>query len=174
MRKRIAEMTEEERAKYRAMKSASDRRYRENNKEKLVDKSRKYYLENKESISIKSAQKYRETSEVVKARTKAWKERNRAKHNANCMARYTKKLNATPGWLDELMLLVIDEYYDLAQKMQKLTGVPHEVDHIIPLQGKNVCGLNVPWNLQLLTQSENASKKNKVFQELARDVQGWK
>ena len=72
-----------------------------------------------------------------------WRNENRGKTRATSAKRRARKLNATPIWAD---LKAIQSIYERASE-QGLT-----VDHIIPLQGENVCGLHVPLNLQLLTQ----------------------
>lgn len=65
---------------------------------------------------------------------------------------------ATPSWAD---LKQIAKIYSEAKYKTKTTGVVHHVDHIVPLRGKNVCGLHCENNLQILTASENLKKGNK-------------
>ena len=45
-------------------------------------------------------------------------------------------------------------------EMTKRTGIQHSVDHIIPLAGSDVSGLNVPWNLQVIPLKDNLEKYN--------------
>lgn len=60
----------------------------------------------------------------------------------------------------ELFEMVESEVYSLAKLRTVLTGVPHQVDHIVPLNSKHVCGLHSEHNFQVLTASANSSKRN--------------
>jgi hypothetical protein len=68
--------------------------------------------------------------------------------------RRAAKLERTPKWLTTDQRNQMKEIY-------KNCPEEHDVDHIVPLQGKNVSGLHVPWNLQYLTSKENRKKGNK-------------
>lgn len=67
----------------------------------------------------------------------------------------------TPTWLSKSQWTEIKQFYKDAEYLRNYAKVWIVVDHIIPLRGRDVCGLHVPWNLQLLTAQENCSKHNK-------------
>jgi hypothetical protein len=96
---------------------------------------------------------------------KAYKLANPDKRNAIQAKRRASNLQATPKWLTTEQLKQILTFYVEAKRLEQETGVKYHVDHIIPLQGSNVCGLHVPWNLQILSATENLSKGNKVIND---------
>lgn len=163
-------------------------RYQKNKETKKLY-SRKYYKKNKSRINkarkteeyrkkarIYAKIKYKENPEYFKlSRIKAkdyrkkyhkkywpkYRKKNKSKLRAN-KARYKyKKKKATPKWLTKRQWKEIDMFYIKATEMTTTYKVEYEVDHIIPIQGKNVSGLHVPWNLQILTREQNRDKTNK-------------
>jgi hypothetical protein len=71
--------------------------------------------------------------------------------------RQAKKLKATPKWASREAM---QAFYRMAVELTEM-GVPHDVDHIIPLQHKLVCGLHCEANLQVLPRWSTPSKKGK-------------
>lgn len=100
--------------------------------------------------------------EMRKEIAKKYRLANLDKDAAKTAKRRAAKLNATPTWLCKQQLEDIQAFYTVAKKLENVCSVKYHVDHIIPLQGKKVCGLHVPWNLQLLESSLNLSKSNNI------------
>lgn len=66
-----------------------------------------------------------------------------------------------PGVLTEDDLWMIAEAYELAKLRELTIGGKWHVDHIVPLAGRLVSGLHVPWNLQVIPALENLAKGNR-------------
>ena len=97
-------------------------------------------------------------SDRVRQINKEWAEQNRDKIAASAARIRARIIQATPAWADWKQ---IEKFYTLAQKMTRQTGIPHQVDHIVPLNGKNVRGLHVHYNLRVITATENMTKHNR-------------
>lgn len=137
----------------------SRKKYREDNADKLKEVNRNYRLENQDKIVS-----YRRlNSDKIKQTTRIYHKNNAGLVNSITARRRASKLLATPKWLTDDHLKEIKQFYIQAKELEKLDGIKRHVDHIIPLQGETVCGLHVPWNLQILTAEENVRKKNKLL-----------
>lgn len=127
----------------RAKRNASQARHREKRKREDPDAYRENNRQQCRATYWRNAEKAREYS-------KKWREENREfKRYQNSIRKKYIKL-ATPNWAD--MNAIKKIYLDCPKDMH--------VDHIIPLRGRAVCGLNVENNLQYLTPLENIKKFN--------------
>jgi hypothetical protein len=61
-----------------------------------------------------------------------------------------KRLNRTVAWADEAKI----------EQIFRNCPPGKTLDHVIPLQGENVCGLEVENNFQYLSLKENCKKNN--------------
>jgi hypothetical protein len=149
-------------AEWRALNRESDLQrkvdYNAANSEKIKARNAAYYQKTAEDQKAKRRELYRQKTAEIKAENAEWASRNRGVKNAISARRHAQKLQATPKWSDAEACQAI--YREAAQRTKE-TGVQWDVDHVVPLQGRTVCGLHVPWNLQIITKSENCSKHNK-------------
>jgi hypothetical protein len=126
-------------------------RYRERHPDRIAKATEAY----KPKRAIVHREWYARNLETKRAKNRMWSKKNPARHNMLCAKRRHDEVRATPAWAN---LDAMEKVYAKARAMTKKTGVKHDVDHIIPLRGKLVCGLHVESNLQILSASLNRSK----------------
>jgi 5-methylcytosine-specific restriction endonuclease McrA len=160
--------TDEER---RLRKSLRNKKYREKMK---ADGVTTYYKESRMKYIIKNKDKHLQWIKNWNIKNKERRKLTRLKRKLNKYDEYIigvrvhsakrrcSKLQRTPKWLTIFDKQYIRHIYTQARELEKLDGIKRHVDHIIPLQGKTVCGFHVPWNLQILTADENLNKSNKL------------
>ena len=148
--------TKEKDAKY-------SKEYREKNKDKLKAKFKDYYSipENK-GKHLKRYATWRNESKIkYKAGQKRWRQQNPEKLAYYTSYHHALRKQAVPNWFSELDLFINQEAHRLRRLRNNSTNILWEVDHIIPIAGKIVCGLHVWNNFQVIPAAKNRSKFNK-------------
>lgn len=135
--------------------SARHKNYRQYNPEKHRFYVREWKKRNLSYVSRSNdlrRERYKNDKDKILSRNKNFYNKNKKVFLAKNAKRKAVSLMACPKWACK------KEIRDFYKKCPD----GYHVDHIIPLQGKNVCGLHVIWNLQYLTPEENLRKGNKV------------
>lgn len=133
----------------KSCRSAQDKAHFARERERIVERQKKYNDANRERIN-----------ENQKERNRVHYQNNKAQYRARLSVRHKVERKAKPSWADSKAMA---GFYELAQ-LFKRAGLNLHVDHIVPLQGKNVCGLHWEGNMQLLLASKNVSKGNKLLE----------
>lgn len=140
--------------------------WRANNVDAVRQYEKAYRKEHAEQCA-KSRRDWQDRNiDYVKAYRKEWLFKNGSLMAAHNAKRRAAKYQAAPNWLTSEHHAEIAEIYRQSQHLSASTGVPHHVDHIVPLQNKVVSGLHVPWNLRIITARENVRKKNRLISEI--------
>jgi hypothetical protein len=127
---------------------AEKKRYRESNRDQLLDKQRARRLANIETDRQRKRD-YRKLKPEV---------------NHASLTRYrASKAKATPSWDREFDDFVTQEASNLCRLRREVTGIAWEIDHMIPLRAVEACGLHVGLNLQVIPAWMNNSKKNRMM-----------
>ena len=118
---------------------------------------RRYYERNKEAVKARAQARPEEEKRRYR---KNWKENHKDQVLADNKIRRKKHRDATPPWITREQKSAMRALYQQAMAITRTTGVPYVVDHQIPLRHPEVCGLHVPWNLQVMSREENLRKSN--------------
>lgn len=129
-----------------------------NQREDVKDRKNDWYVKNADKVKATASTR---PAHIKRQYQEAWKARNLDKVKALNKSRRRKHRHATPTWLTATQRKEMRELYRIAMQMTDTTGEQYVVDHIVPLQHPEVCGLHVPWNLRVITQKENLQKSNR-------------
>lgn len=155
-------------------KKASDKRWRQENTERSRAGQRAWREKQGSELRIKQ-RAYHHRPDIRERRLKrnaertveraavfrSWAARNRDQVQLLRSFRRVAKYRGTLPCLTPADKAAIRECYRTAEIYRELFALDVQVDHVIPLQGRDVSGLHVPWNLRILPRLENIRKGNR-------------
>jgi len=131
---------------------------------------KRYYAKNKELVKARAAAR---PSEEKRHHQEKHKSAKSEYYKALTSVRRRRHRSATPKWITPEQKLAMRRLYLTAMHLTEATGERYVVDHIVPLINPVVCGLHVPWNLRVITQSDNLKKSNLLLDSLPPAADLW-
>ena len=141
----------------------SQARYREENRATLAEKRRTHFSENRASEIQKNKTSYKKNRDSILSQKRSYYSWNKQKFFANSARRRAVKKSRMPIWFGEFDAFVIDEAYSLSELRRKCMGIGWHVDHMVPLLCSSASGLHCGMNVQVIPQSLNQQKHNKLW-----------
>ncbi len=142
---------------------AASRQWRADNREQHREYARTYQREQPEKYARTQRAWYEANKDRHKANASAWLKKNPYFYRQQSAKNRLKKKRATPVWCNRFFL---NEAYRLAALRTKVTGFAWEVDHIVPIRSKIVCGLHCHTNLRVIPKQNNRDKGNKFWPDM--------
>lgn len=164
----IPENAEKKRLANRAYHEREAERINREARERYADPMQKALIQAQNKASRdrnpETMQKYnrarRQTNgDAIRAARRQHYQDNKPAYKAASRARNKHVKQATPPWSD---LKAIEALYAQAERVSRVTGVPHHVDHFYPLRAKTMCGLHVSANLRIAPDVVNLKKGNSI------------
>lgn len=162
-REAVSEIKKEWYCRSKDIVRARAKKWLSENEERYSEWLSEYKVRNREKI-LTYKLRYREKNrDKQSSYGKSWRLANRSRVNARAARHRSELICATPKWAD---LQAIDDLYFAAIGLRNTVGQPIEVDHIVPLRSKIVCGLHCEANLQLLLVGDNRRKSNTYWPDM--------
>lgn len=141
------------------------KQYYRNNQEIIIEYRQRYNEEHSKQILLYSKSYYEKNKDKIKT----YRQNNPEKHRGERAGRRKiPKINIPLWYKDEKK--AINAIYAKCELITKNTGIKHQVDHIVPISNKKVCGLHTIANLRIITKAENGKKHNKLISRLCDSI----
>lgn len=152
------------------LKRALDKQRYDRDRAKILAQKREYHVGKYESVIKPYKDKYNADPAVIERKrlynasySKLHYAANKSAYLAKFLARRIARDRAVPPWANLKRIVAI---YKRAKELSLATGERYEVDHIVPLKGKTVCGLHCEANLRIVKRYENRKKHNRLLEDI--------
>lgn len=148
----IRDRVKQDRAENPCKYKLYNQNFRARNPDRVRELQKRHYWRNRDAMLGKS---------------KNWRKSNPSANAEKSMRYEAAKRMAVPSWanMDD-----IKRVYEVCRMISEKTGVPHQVDHVLPIQSDLVCGFHVYENLAIIPAYMNAKKSNKEWPGKFNDI----